>query len=209
MALHPRADEVTPTDVHLVITPTARGQDLYTAIALPSNVSCRDARRAARDMRRSAQGPRLEGACLAEVVLGEPAHRQAYDELRARAAAAGVPLPMIGASMPASTLPPPARVRFRKWAIVQAPKVRDELDKALTVTGRFTIGLIKALLAIALFVLAAYLLARYGGTGGRTRYDPPPRYEYRPPVIDFKIPEYQVPKFEMPEIKVPRFDPPQ
>jgi hypothetical protein len=208
MALHPSADEVTPTDVHLVITPTARGQDLYAAIALPATVSCAVARRGARDMRRSAQGPRLEAACVAEVVLGDPAHRKTYDELRARAAAAGLPLPTIGAAMPAVGLPPPLRARMRIWGRDQLPRVTSELNKAFEITGRGLLLIFKITVIAALVILGIVCIARYAPPPRTKHYEVPeyhftpiPEYRFEPPVWN-----YEPPKFEIPEIEVPDID---
>lgn len=200
MALHPRPEEVTPTDVHLVITPSPRGQDLYGWIALPSTASCREARRAARELRRSAQGPRLEAACLAELVLGDPARRRDYDALRARAAAAGVPMPVIGPAIAATPLGPSVEVQLRR-----------ELGVLTAWLHRVFVVVLKVLIASVL-VLAGIGLIVYFMPPPRSKYEPIkiPHFDYRP--VDFTIPEYVPPKLELEPIHIDpdvyRFDPP-
>jgi len=198
------------SDAHLVITPTGRGQDLYAAIALPATASTAEARRAARDMRRSATGDRLQEACVAEVVLGDAQHRQVYDDLRTRAAAAGVPLPGIGIAMPGVPLPPPPRVRARRWILDNGPKFLDTVGNAATITGRGVIAILKLTLVVALIIIAIIALAKLGAPGRhRERYEIPKipeyRYRYTPPPIDF---EYTVPDYKLPKLDVPIYTPP-
>ncbi len=191
------------SDAHLVITPTGRGQDLYAAIALPATASTGEARRAARDMRRSASGDRLREACVAEVVLGDAAHRQVYDDLRARAAAAGLPLPAIAIVMPGVPLPPPPRVRARRWILDQGPKLVGAVGNAATITGRGLLTILKIAAIAALVILALVCVAKYAPPPKQNRYEytPPriPEYHYTPPPLDFK---YTVPDYKLPRIDV-------
>lgn len=86
---------------------------LYEVLVVPPTTSSRQIRRIAREMRRNLPSMSdLDDVCLAEQVLGRREQRAEYDALLARARAANLTLPQIGAAIEGSRPPPPFSSRF-------------------------------------------------------------------------------------------------
>lgn len=165
---------------------------LYEVLVVPPTTGSRQIRRIARALRRNLPNlSDLDDVCLAEQVLGRRELRAEYDALLARARAAKLTLPQIGAAIegtrPAAPAPAPAPAPFS--SVGRASAGADSGGNAIVIL-RVAAGI------SALAIVGA-------GLGAGNRHKPDPYRTPAPPIVIPEVPRIDLPRFEIP---TPRLD---
>src|SRR4051812_48958599 len=172
---------------------------LYEVLVVPPTTSSRQIRRIARALRRNLPNlSDLDDVCLAEQVLGRRELRTEYDALLARARAAKLTLPQIGAAIegtrPAAAVPAPLS------SVASASAGADSGGNAIVIL-RVAAGI------SALAIVGA-------GLGAGNRHKPDPDRTPVPPIVIPELPRIDLPRIEIPtpaldlhELRLDRIDP--
>jgi len=171
----PRRPRAAPRVIDVEVRPPHK--TLYEVLVVPPATSSRQIRRIARALRGNLPSlSDLDDVCLAEQVLGRRDLRTEYDALLARARAAKLTLPQIGAAIEGSR--PAASSPARFTGVAGANRGGS-------------VGLRVAAVISALAIVGAGL-----GAGNRHKPD-----RYRTPVPPIVIPE--IPRIDVPRIELP------
>ena len=163
---------------------------LYEVLVAPPTTSSRQLRRIARALRRNLPSlSELDDVCLAEQVLGRRDLRAEYDALLARARAAKLTLPQIGAAIEGSRLG------------AAAPFAGADRESAGAAQGgNPTLGVAAAIAAVA--IVGVWLGA---SNRHRTDRDRPVAPPIARPAID--VPRIELPRFDVHELGLDKVDP--
>lgn len=178
---------------------------LYEVLVVPPATSSRQIRRIARALRHNLPNlADLDDVCLAEQVLGRRELRAEYDALLARARAAKLTLPQIGAAIEGS------RPGAAAADPVPPPVPRPAPFSSVGSVGRARADSSDQSVKILLRVGAAAAVLIIGAVGKSGKHDSD---RYRMPEIrPIQVPRVEplkidIPKFELPRTELPRIDP--